>query len=202
MSKREGSGRRPYKMQARAAATEATREKILKAAEAAFDELQIDEITLAWVAKHAGVSVQTVIRHFGTKEGLFMASAQYVGAKMVGDRDVEPGGDVEEIVGILIDHYERFGGRILRMLSQEERVPDLKLLTDAGRAYHLGWCKQAFYPALKGLRGARRERRAAQLAAVTDIYVWKILRSDRGLSLAQTKLAICELLEPLTGRPG
>jgi AcrR family transcriptional regulator len=200
MSEREGSGRRPYKMQARAAATAATRERILDAAEAAFDELQIDEITLVWVAKRAGVSVQTVIRHFGTKEGLFMASVQHSGGKMVGDREVEPGGDVEEIVGILIDHYERFGDRILRMLSQEERVPDLKVLTDAGRVYHLEWCKQAFYPALKGLRGARRKRRAAQLAAITDIYVWKILRRDRHFSVEQTKLAICEMLEPLTER--
>jgi AcrR family transcriptional regulator len=198
MSEEEASGRRPYKMRARAAATAATKEKILDAGEAAFDELQIDEITLAWVAKQAGVSVQTVIRHFGTKEGLFMGLIQRSGPKMVLDRQVEAGGEVEEIVGVLIDHYERFGNRILRMLSQEERVPDLKVLTDGGRIYHLEWCKQAFYPALKGLRGARRERRAAQLAAVTDIYVWKVLRSDRGLSVAQTKLAIRELIESLT----
>jgi AcrR family transcriptional regulator len=200
MSEEGASGSRPYKMRARAEATEATKEKILDAGEAAFDELQIDEITLAWVARRAGVSVQTVIRHFGTKEGLFLAEVQRSAAKMLGDRDVEPGGEIEEIVGILVDHYERFGGRILRMLSQEERVPDLKAFTDAGRVYHLEWCKQAFYPALKGLRGGERKRRAAQLAAVTDIYVWQILRSDRGLSVAQTKVAICELIEALTGR--
>lgn len=202
MSKREGSGRRPYKMQARAAATEATKEKILEAAEAAFDELQIDEITLSAVAKRAGVSVQTIIRHFETKEGLFLAALLHAGAKMGMDRDVEPGADVAEVVGILIDHYEKFGDRILHMLSQEERVPRLKMFTDLGRVYHLDWCKKAFHPALKGLRGAKRERRAAQFAAVTDIYVWKILRRDRGFSVPQTKLAICELIEPLTERRG
>lgn len=198
MNRPESSGRRPYKMGARAETTAATKTKILEAVEAAFEELQIDEITLGWVAKRAGVSVQTVIRHFRSKEGLFIASVQFSGAKMLEDREVEVGDEVEDIVGALIDHYEKFGRRILRMLSQEDRVPNLKLLADAGRGYHLEWCKGAFRPALKGLRGARRERRAAQLAAVTDIYVWKIFRSDRGFSVAQTKLAICELIEALT----
>ena len=69
-----------------------------------------------------------------------------------------------------------------------------------GRAFHLEWCKEAFAPALKGLRGERRERRAFQFAALTDIYVWKILRRDRGLSPEQTKLAMREMIEPLTER--
>jgi AcrR family transcriptional regulator len=202
MSDGDAIGRRAYRMRARAEAAAATREKILDAGEAAFDELPVDKVTLASVAKRAGVSVQTVLRHFGTKEGLFLGVLLHTGAKMGGDRDVEPGAGVEEVVDVIVDHYERFGFRILRMLAEEDRVPNLQLIVDAGRAYHLEWCKQAFRPALKGLRGARRERRAAQLAAVTDIYVWKILRRDRDLSVAQTKLAIRELLGPLTERPG
>ena len=202
MSEPEATRRRPYRMQARAEAATATREKILDATEAAFDELQLAEVTLAVVAKRAGVSVQTVIRHFETKEGLFLAALVHAGAKMGGDRDVEPGSDVRKVVDVLINHYEKFGERILHMLSQEDRVPNLHLFVDAGRAYHLEWCRKAFYPALKGLRGAKRERRAAQLAAVTDIYVWKILRRDRGFSVAQTKLAIVELIEPLLERRG
>ena len=45
-----------------------------------------------------------------------------------------------------------------------------------------------------------RERRVAQFVAVTDIYVWKLLRRDRELSARQTKLAMRELLEPLLER--
>jgi AcrR family transcriptional regulator len=194
-------GKRQYRMRARAESSAATRERILDAGEVAFDELRFDEITLAWVAERAGVSVQTVIRHFGTKDGLFMAILGRTGAKMAGDRDVPPGATVKEVVDILIDHYEEFGGRVLRMLSQEERVPQLHLLADLGRSYHLEWCRQAFAPGLKGLRGARRERRVMQLAAVTDIYVWRIFRQDRGLSAPQTKLAVRELVEALLERP-
>lgn len=196
MSEGKGS-RRPYKMRARAAAAEQTREKIMNASQAAFDELQVEEITLAWIAKRAGVSVQTVIRHFGGKEGVMMAVLQRAALEMGGDRYVEPGADLKRIVGVLVDHYERFGDRVLRMLAQEPRVSELALLAELGRTYHVEWCKQAFFPSLKGLRGARRERRISQLVALTDIYVWKILRHDRGLSVAQTKSAICEMLEPL-----
>lgn len=198
MSGGETKGKRPYRQRARAEATEATRVKILDAVEEAFEELLFDEITLAAVAERAGVSVQTILRHFETKDELFVASLLHTGAKMAGDRGVLPFGDLDEILGVLLDHYERHGGRVLRMLAQEEREPALKQLADLGRTYHLEWCRQAFSPALKGLRGAKRERRIAQLVALTDIYTWKLLRLDQRLSRRQTQLAMRELIEPLT----
>lgn len=194
--------KRPYRMQARAAAAEATRQRILDAAEATYEALPLNEVTLAAVAERAGVSVQTVLRHFGTRDGLLLAALANSIAKMGGDRTVAPDADVKEIVGVLVDHYEEFGARILRWLSQEEREPTMSLLSGVGRAYHLEWCKQAFEPVLKGMRGKRRERRAFQLAALTDVYVWKILRHDRELGVAETKLAMREMIEPLAERPG
>jgi len=184
-------------MGVRAEATAATGERILDAAEAAFDDLPFGEITLAVVAERAGVSVQTVIRRFGGRESLFQAALQHTGAKMTADRVVEPGTDPAEIVDVLVEHYERFADRLLRTLAQEESQPALRILTDLGREYHLGWCETTFAPALQSLRGASRKRRAAQLAAITDIYIWKLLRRDRGLSVAETKVAILELLEHL-----
>jgi AcrR family transcriptional regulator len=191
------SAKRRYQMQARARSTEETRETILDAVEVAFEELFYDEITLAEIAKRAGVSVQTVLRHFESKEGLFMASMLHTGAKMASDRDLVPVGDVKEVVDDLVNHYENYGNRLLRMLAQEDREPALKQLADLGRTFHLEWCKRAFAPGLAGLRGAKLERRLAEVVTCTDIYVWKLLRRDRELSVKQTKLAMRELLEPL-----
>jgi AcrR family transcriptional regulator len=196
MSGRESPKRR-YRMQARARSTEATRKAIMDAVEVAFEELFYDEITLAGVAERAGVSVQTVLRHYESKEGLFAASHLHTAEKMGADRGPLPVGDPEAIVDDLVDHYERFGDRILWLLAQEEREPMLKHLADLGRLYHLQWCRQAFGPTLQGLRGKTRERRLAQFVTGTDIYVWKLLRRDRGLSKQQTKLAMKELVEPL-----
>ena len=55
-------------------------------------------------------------------------------------------------------------------------------MTDFGRVFHREWCEALFAPDLKPLRGAKRERRLAQFVAITDIYFWKVLRHDRGLS--------------------
>lgn len=199
-SAKGSSPKRQYRMRARARSTEATRDAILDAVEVAFEELFYDEITLTEIAKRAGVSVQTVLRHFESKEGLFMASMLHVGGKMAQDRNLVPGGDVEGIVDDLVDHYENYGNRLLRMLAQEEREPALRQLADLGRIFHLEWCKQAFAPGLAGLRGGKRERRLAQFVTCTDIYTWKLLRRDRGLSPKETKLAMRELIEPLMER--
>ena len=65
---------RAYSMELRAAAAEATRERILEAAADAFLEHWYDDVTIASVAKRAGVSGQTVINHFGGKEPLAAAA--------------------------------------------------------------------------------------------------------------------------------
>lgn len=197
MSGRSPGAKRQYRMQARARATRETREAILDAVETAFEELFFDEITLAAIAERAGVSVQTVLRHFDSKDGLFAASMLHTGGKMAKDRGLVPPGDAKAVVDDLIDHYENFGNRLLRMLAQEEREPALRQVTDIGRVFHVQWCEQAFAPTLKKVRGAKRERRLAQFVTCTDIYVWKLLRRDQELSVPQTKLAIRELLEPL-----
>jgi|SRR5215203_3128733 len=193
----DAKARRPYRMGARAKSTEATRLKILEAVEVAFEELFYDQMTLAAIAKRAGVTVQTILRHFDSKESLFVASCLHTAEKMGADRGPLPVGDPKAIVADLVDHYERFGNRILWMLAQEEREPALKSLADFGRLYHLQWCRQAFAPALSRARGKTRERRLAQLVTATDIYAWKLLRRDMALSQQQTKLAMQELLEPL-----
>jgi AcrR family transcriptional regulator len=194
------TGKRPYRMQARAKAAEATREKILAAAETVFDQHTIDDFTLSAVAKSSGVTVQTVLRHFGNREGLLVATLLHTGLKMRDSRDPAPSGNAHLAIDELVDHYDEFGERILRLLAGSDRHSTLQAMTDFGRVFHREWCEALFAPDLKQLRGAKRERRVAQFVAITDIYVWKVLRRERGLSSRQTKLAMRELLEPLMER--
>jgi AcrR family transcriptional regulator len=195
----EAPSKRPYRMQARAEAAAATGERILDAAVAVFWQQPVDDIPLEEVARRAGVSLQTVIRRFGGKQGLFAAAAQRETERVRRQRDQAPVGDLGGAVRNLLDHYEQLGGPVLRLLAQEDRSPALRALADQGRAYHASWCERVFAPALAGLRGAQRARRLAQLIAVTDVLTWKLLRRDRHLSRRQTELALIELLQPLTG---
>ena len=60
---------RTYRMQARAEGVERTRERILRVAPARFVDLPYDDVRLADVAADAGVTQQTLLNHFSSKEG-------------------------------------------------------------------------------------------------------------------------------------
>ncbi len=189
--------RRKYRMVARAQAAAQTAERILDAAVEVFFEDPAASISLDEVARRAGVTVQTVIRRFGGRDGLLAAAAERESDRVRDEREVFPG-DVDGAVRVLVDHYERTGDVVLRMLAEEARSTALSGIADRGRKLHRDWCKAAFAPALAGLSTTERARRLAQLVAVCDVYSWMLLRRQSGLSRNQTELALRELLEPLT----
>lgn len=187
---------RPYRMSARAESAAATGERILGAVTELFWERPADQIVLTEVAARAGVTVQTVLRRFGNREGLLAAAAERANEAVVAARAVEPG-DASAAVDVLLDHYEALGRGVLRLLAAAEGSPALAEYADLGRRTHRDWCRTVFAPELVGLTGVDGERRLAQLVAVCDVYTWKLLRLDAGLSRRQTHLAILELLGPL-----
>jgi AcrR family transcriptional regulator len=188
---------RPYRMVARAEAAATTAERILDAAVEVFWELPTDQISLDEIARRAGVTVQTVIRRFGGRDGLFAAAVERESERVRRQRDEAVPGDTAGAVGVLIEHYEVIGDRVLKMLAEEERIPALKAIVDRGRTVHRDWCARVFAPSLNRLRGSQRKRRLAQFVAVCDVYTWKLLRRDAGLTRRQTELAVLELLNPL-----
>jgi AcrR family transcriptional regulator len=191
-----GEGR-PYRMRARADATAETAERILDAATAVFWQRPSDQISLEEVSRRAGVSVRTVIRRFGGKEGLLAAGVARELARTSSERAAAPAGDLRAAIAVLVEHYEDAGDRVLKLLAEEEHVPGLSRIVDKGRALHRDWCARVFAPALAGLAGVEHRRRLAQFAAVCDVYMWKLLRRDAGLSRRQTELALAELLTPM-----
>jgi AcrR family transcriptional regulator len=189
-------------MAARAAAVEATRERILDAACDAFLASWYEDVTLRAVAAAADVALQTVVNHFGTKEALYGAAVERISDAIEARRyDVEPG-DVEGAVATLIDDYDRTGDFTLRTLAEEGRLAVVGPGLARGRRGHQDWVEHVFPTAPTGLRGAARRRRLAQLVTVTDVYTWKLLRRDKGLSRDQTVLAVRELVEALHSSPG
>jgi AcrR family transcriptional regulator len=188
-------------MAARAAGVEVTRERILNAACDAFLTSWYDDVTLRDVAAAADVALQTVVNHFGTKEALYGAAVERISDAIEARRyDVEPG-DLEGVVAALIDDYDRTGDFTLRSLAEEGRLAVVGPGLARGRRGHQDWVEHVFPSALVGLRGAVRQRRLAQLVAVTDVYTWKLLRRDKGLSRDQTVIAVRELVDALHTSP-
>jgi AcrR family transcriptional regulator len=186
-------------MRARAVATAETRRRLLEAALELFEERFLDEITLDDVAERAGVSVQTLIRHFGTRDGLFTAAAEEVRGLISSQRDRAPVGNVAADVRNLVEHYEEWGARVsLRLLAQEGRDPLISEMVASARALHRDWVERVFAPLLEHHSGAARRRLLAQLVAVCDVYYWKVLRKDMGLSRRDTERAILDSIAALS----
>ena len=184
-------------MTTRAEKAAATGDRILDAAVSLFWEQPTDQLSLEAVARRAAVTVQTVIRRYGGKDGLIVAGIERESRRVAGTRDPAAVRDLPDAVRQLVDHYEEMGDRVIRLLAEETRLPALRRVTDVGRRMHRAWCEQVFSDALARLRGVERARRVAALVAVCDVYTWKLLRRDAGLSRRQTELALIELLTPL-----
>lgn len=187
--------RRAYRQTARAQATQSTRNRIMDAALALFWEAPDVEATLDAVATRAGVTVQTVIRHFGGRDGLFAAAAERESARVAAERDpIAAAGDPRRAITDLVAHYERIGEGVLRMLADERRIPALGAIAAQGRAFHRDWVSAVFAGSLAGVEPDVRRRRHAELAALTDVHVWKLLR-EAGLTPDEVTVAIVEMTE-------
>jgi len=177
-------------MGARAAAAADTHRRIVAAMGELAIERFLDDITLDDVAERAGVTTRTVIRRFGGREGLVKAAVDAANADVQVRRDETPEGDMADAVEAVFDDYERYGDALMMMLAQERRHPELLgPLADEGRELHRRWIERVFSP--------RDELQAAQLVAATDVYVWKLLRRDLGLSRARAKEAMAQMVERL-----
>jgi AcrR family transcriptional regulator len=166
--------KRAYDNSARAAAAEQTRERIMRAAIDLFmTASDWDDLTIPRIAETAGVSPQTVVLHFKTKDTLVEATCRWWAPRETELRAVESG-DPLEAAKQICDRYETLGPPTLRVLALEERVPAVRPLLDHGRASHRAWVERTFGAKLGS--GAARERRVMALVVAYDVYTWDVLR--------------------------
>lgn len=155
--------KRSYNGHIQAKIASVTRQRILKATLDHCLNTRPDQMTLEPIATQAGVAVQTILRHFHTKEGLLAAAAHHLFTEVQTHRDQVAPRDVETALLTLAEQYERL-------------IPWLDLLTlqtDAA-ATHQIWTARIFSPSLP--ESTTRHLRLAQLAAATDLSYWHILR--------------------------
>lgn len=178
-------------MELRAERAAATRERIVDSAQALFVDPSA-EFTLDAVASAAGVSVQTVLRAFGTKEALILAAiGTFRDREYPAEREAPQ--TISAAVALLIDDYEEIGDRVIRMLAEEQRIPGFAEGAAHGREIHREWITKVFGRYLPAKPARTRRRVLMSLLAATDVYIWKLLRRDLGLDPRETA-AIVERL--------
>jgi AcrR family transcriptional regulator len=182
---------RSYTMGARADAVAETRQRIVEALFELGRERMFPDISLDDVAVAAGVSVQTILRHFQSRAGLAEATMDHAITTVTEER-VAPVGDVDAAVAVIVDHYEDRGQTALLMLAQESSDPQVAELTRRGRTMHRTWVVDVFAPF-----AGPRDPLIDLLVVATDVYTWKLLRIDRRYSRARTQQLIHRMVTAL-----
>lgn len=162
-----------------------------------MEKLTVD-IVLGDIAGRAGVSVQTILRHFGSREGLFEVAVDFAAAEVVEER-IAPVGDVTAAVHVIVGHYELRGDWVIAMLGQELGDARIRRITELGRQTHRAWVETVF-ASQSNVDDELRDL----LVVATDVYAWKLLRRDRGLDRDGTERAMLRLVNAVLagGREG
>ncbi len=184
-------------MTTRAESAEQTERNILAAAVALWREQEIDDITLQMIAERSGVTVQTVIRRFGSKDGVITACIERDASGIEAQRMTAAPGDMDQALDDLLAHYERDGDVVLRTLSVENRFPIARVITDEGRRVHRAACARIFADYLPESDNPGYAARLDACVAATDIFIWKLLRRDLGRSADETRHVMRRLIDGL-----
>lgn len=190
---------RKYDMRARQLAKDATRDAIIDAAISAFEAERTYSITLPAVAERADVTVKTVLRHFGTRDSLIDTAWQRLFDNIRAEREPPPD-DPTSALNLLIAHYERRGTMVLATLAQEDKDSRAQRMNSAGRLGHRAWVEKVFDTRLPE-QPAERTRLVDVLVVATDVYTWKLLRHDRGLSVGDVSDRMLLMAEALLTAP-
>jgi AcrR family transcriptional regulator len=192
-----GSGRGYVKV-ARAEAEEQTRRALLDAADEAFLSGPWEQASIDAIARGAGVTKQTLLRHFGSKQGLLERVLLRAIDEVEQQRLAVPTNDIAGAVDNLLEHYELRGGRAMRSSNLEPDGP----MADLGRRarqFHYDWVELAFGPWLRAASPSERRRLRAALISVCDVQTWWILSHDLELSRADVRATLILTIERLLG---
>ena len=179
--------------------SEATAARILDAAWQRFSTLSYETVRLSDVAADAGVSVQTLHMRFGTKEELFTAAFRRWMAEQGRSRVSARVGDIDDIVRVLYDNYDDQGEIGLRMIAQEDRIPAIRVDTDAGRLWQRRWIGEVFAPFLTAAPPRARADLHDALIVSCDILTWKLLRLEMGRSTGDARRIVHAMITGITG---
>jgi AcrR family transcriptional regulator len=183
-------------MGARAAEVATTRERIAGVMLRLALEQPFEQITLMQIAEAAGVSHQTVLNHFESKEGVAAAAADILARETREARAKARPGDQSGAIAILVGEYERIGDANVRWVMASQQLGALASRLDEARAAHQAWLERVFADRLPTATAPVARRRVLlALHAATDVYTWKLLRRDLRLSREETERIIGDLVE-------
>lgn len=179
---------RPYSQARRAELTRANGEQIVAATVDLIKRSgRVAHVTLDDIARASGLTVRTVLRRFGSRDGTLEAAFVQMSDEFGRLRVQTPPGDVDAAIASLVSQYEAIGPLNIRALEEEDQLPLLHRMLTEARRFHRAWLGRVFEAQLASLHDAERERRLTALYAATDVYLWKLLRRDLKCGRSETE---------------
>lgn len=176
--------KRSYNQSKRAEATQATRLRIMQSLVELWMERDLDSLTLQAIAEAAQTTVQSIIRHFGSKDGLIDAVIEERASGIEATRDASRSDDLDTAIVELVDHYERDADAVMRTLAISHSSLAAQKVIAHGMFVHRSWCSDCLNRFSSGNASTFSSTTLDALVAATDIHVWKLLRRDLGRSRA------------------
>jgi AcrR family transcriptional regulator len=188
-------------MNARRAAKDAIRQRIVEATMALHLEKGVVATSFEDIARKADVAVATVYRHFPTLNELVDGCGARVmevirppiaeGASLLFDGAASTGERVRRLVAEFVAFYGRAEKAFVVALRDADHVPGLRHFMDAQGATLEAFAREA----LRETGAGERTRRV--VAALLDFGTWKAM-SDRGLTSEEIEdvleaLVLCQL---------
>ena len=190
-----GSRPRAYDMTKRSDAEGGTRRRVAEAALSLFKERDYDDVSLNEIARAAGVSHQTVLNHCETKAGVLMAAGELFSDEI---RNLEVDavvGDLTSVVHTTCMRYEVLGDANARWAAMSTRAPEVAEGLARGRSGFQSWLEEMLGDLMPSdADPAERRRVLLGLHAALDVFTWKLLRRDLGLSQEQTEAQLTDLV--------
>lgn len=186
---------RAYDMTKRSDAAGGTRRRIAEAALALFKERDYDDVSLNEIARAAGVSHQTVLNHCDNKAGVLLAAGELFSEEIRALEADVVAGDVSSVVRTTCDRYEILGDANARWAAMGTRAPEVAEGLARGRLGFQAWLEEVLGELMPGDDDPDEHRRVLLgLHAALDVFTWKLLRRDLGLSREQTEQQLTDLV--------
>lgn len=172
-----------------------TRRRIAEAALSLFKERDYDDVSLNEIARAAGVSHQTVLNHCDNKAGVLLAAGELFSEEIKDLEDDAVAGDVTSVVHATCVRYEVLGDANARWAAMSTRAPEVAEGLARGRLGFQAWLAEMLGDLLPGDDDPNERRRVLLgLHAALDVFTWKLLRRDLGLSREQTEVQLTDLV--------
>ncbi len=186
---------RAYDMSNRGESSRSTKRRIAEAALELFKARDYDDVSLAEIARAAGVSHQTVLNHFDTKAGVIPACAEVFSEQVAELNLPVTVGDPVSIVQVTCARYEIVGDVNARWADIAPRVPGLETLIARARTNFQAWLTEVLGDLLPGPdEPDERQRVLVGVHAALEVHTWRFLRRDLQLSQADTEAHLTDLM--------